>query len=244
MNKVIKIIMIILLAVALFFVNAFFGNPISKSLASRAANKYIDENYINFKFKRDKIFYNFKTADYTVRLQDEESEDTKFEVAFDSLGRFKRDTFDDIKFNTWLRFQDELRDYGKELAKKENLPFELNLTSSDDKDYNELTLDEKVDFDHFPFNVEVNVFGYAEEPTKEIAIEYLEEASKVMEKTPLKIKNYSIILVPEKNRKEDGEALDWKGALTVYDIPKEKINDLTTEYIDELIEEGNKPKDN
>lgn len=65
-----------------------------------------------------------------------------------------------------------------------------------------------------------------------------------MEKTPLEIKSYSIILVPEKNRKENGEALDWKGALTVYDIPKEKINDLTTEYLDELIEEGNQPKDN
>lgn len=244
MNKVIKIIMIILLAVVLFFVNAFFGNPISKALASRAANKYIDENYINFKLKRDKIFYNFKTADYTVRLQDEDSEDTKFEVAFDSLGRFRYDTFSDIKFNTWLRFEDELRNYGKELAKKENLPFELNLTSSDEKDYNELTLDEKVDFDHFPFRLEVNVLGYAEEPTKEIAIKYLQEASKVMEKTPLEIKNYSIILVPEKNRKEDGEALDWKGSLSVHNIPKEKMNDLTTKYIDELIEEGNKPKDN
>lgn len=244
MNKVIKIIMIILLAVVLFFVNAFFGNPISKALASRAANKYIDENYINFKLKRDKIFYNFKTADYTVRLQDEDSEDTKFEVAFDSLGRFRYDTFSDIKFNTWLRFDDELRNYGKELAKKENLPFELNLTSSDEKDYNELTLDEKVDFDHFPFRVEVNVLGYAEEPTKEIAIKYLKEASKVMEKTPLEIKNYSIILVPEKNRKEDGEALDWKGSLSVHNIPKEKMNDLTTKYLDELIGEGNKPKDN
>lgn len=244
MNKVIKIIMIILLGVALFFVNAFFGNPISKALASRAANKYIDENYKDHKLKRDKIFYNFKTAYYTVRLQDENSEDTKFEVAFDSLGRFKSDSFFDIKFNTWLRFEEELRNYGKELAKKENLPFKLNLIQSDEKDYNELTLDEKVDFDHFPFRVEVNVFGYAEEPTKEIAIKYLQEASKTMEKTPLEIKSYSIILVPEKNRKEDGEALDWKGALTVYDIPKEKINDLTTEYLDELIEEGNQPKDN
>ena len=189
MNKIIKILMILLIAVALFFVNAFFGNPISKAIASRAANKYIDENFINFKLKREKIFYNFKNAAYTVRIQDEESEDTKFEVAFDSLGRFKYDSFDDIKFNTWLRFQDELRNYGKELAKKENLPFELNLSSSDEKDF-------------------------------------------------------SVILVPEKNRKENGEALDWKDALSVYGIPKEKINDLTTEYIDELIEEGNKPKDN
>ena len=244
MNKIIKILMILLIAVALFFVNAFFGNPISKAIASRAANKYIDENYINFKLKREKIFYNFKNAAYTVRIQDEESEDTKFEVAFDSLGRFKYDSFDDIKFNTWLRFQDELRNYGKELAKKENLPFELNLSSSDEKDLSELTLDEKVDFDHFPFRVDVNVFGYAKEPNNEKLIEYLQEASKVMEKTPLEIKSYSIILVPEKNRKENGEALDWKDAPSVYGIPKEKINDLTTEYIDELIKEGNKPKDN
>ena len=244
MNKIIKILMILLIAVALFFVNAFFGNPISKAIASRAANKYIDENYINFKLKREKIFYNFKNAAYTVRIQDEESEDTKFEVAFDGYGRFKYDSFDDIKFNTWLRFQDELQNYGKELAKKENLPFELNLNSSDEKDFSVLTLDEKVDFNHFPFKVDVNLYGFAEEPTKEKLIEYLKEASQVMEKTPLEIKSYSIILVPEKNRKENGEALDWKDAPSVYGIPKEKINDLTTEYIDELIKEGNKPKDN
>ncbi len=44
----------------LFFYIAFFGNPICRILADRAADKYIETHYKDLDLNRDEIFYNFK----------------------------------------------------------------------------------------------------------------------------------------------------------------------------------------
>ena len=44
-----------------------------------------------------------------------------------------------------------------------------------------------------------------------------------MDKTSLKVTKYSVILVPEENKKPDGEAESWEGALRVNDVSEEVL---------------------
>lgn len=54
-----KIAIGIFVLLVLAAVNAIFGNPISKALADRGADKVIAEKYGNLDLSREKAVYNF-----------------------------------------------------------------------------------------------------------------------------------------------------------------------------------------
>lgn len=70
------------LAIILFFVGAFFGNPVSRVLANKAANDYLKTHYTDLEPEKESAFYNFKDAKYVVRLQDKNSPDSQFRAHF------------------------------------------------------------------------------------------------------------------------------------------------------------------
>lgn len=70
------------LAIILFFAVAFFGNPVSRVLANKAANDYLKTHYTDLELKKERAFYNFKDAKYVVRLQDKNSPDSQFRAHF------------------------------------------------------------------------------------------------------------------------------------------------------------------
>ena len=111
--------------ILLFFYIAFFGNPISRLMAEKSATKYIEIHYKDLELIRDRAHYNFKDGYYIVRFRDKNSEDTKFYLGFDSFGRLKANTYDSILFNTFIRLDNELSEYGKSLEKKYNFPYEI-----------------------------------------------------------------------------------------------------------------------
>lgn len=216
------IFLAIILAIFYFI---FFGNPISRLMAEKSATKYIEAHYKDLDLNRDKAFYNFKDGYYIVRLRDKNSKDTKFYLGFDSFGRLKADTYDSILFNTFIRLSDELNDYGKKLAKKYNFPYKISLTTVDDDIEKKLTLDQEFDFDNFKEDINAQVFGYVKKPSLEECFNVLCDLQKIMDKTSLKVTKYSIILIPEENKKPDGEAESWRDALGVYDVPEEIVRD-------------------
>lgn len=209
--------------ILLFFYIAFFGNPISRLMAEKSANKYIEANYKDLDLNRDRAYYNFKNGYYIIRLRDKNSKDTKFFLGFDSFGRLKADTYDSILFNTWIRLSDELRDYGKGLEKKYNFPYEISLTTVNDDLEEKLVLDQKFDFNNFKEDVNAQAFGYVEKPSLEECLDILCDLQEIMDKTSLKVTKYSIILIPEENKKPDGEAESWAGSVNVYDVPAEVV---------------------
>ena len=222
-SKVFIGLFIFLAIIFAFICLAFFGNPISRLAAERSATKYIEAHYKDLDLNRDKAYYNFKDGYYIVRLSDKNSEDTKFYLGFDSFGRQKADTYDSILFNTWIRLSDELRDYGKGLEKKYNFPYEISLTTVNDDLEEKLVLDEKFDFNNFKEDVNAQAFGYVKNPSLEKCFDVLCDLQKIMDKTSLKVTKYSIILIPEENKKPDGEAESWVGALSVHDVPEEIV---------------------
>lgn len=214
------IIFIIIFAI---FYLIFFGNPISRLVAERSATKYIEANYKDLDLNRDKAYYNFKDGYYIVRLRDKNSEDTKFYLGFDSFGKIKADTYDSILFNTFIRLDNELSTYGKKLAKNYNFPYKISLTTVNDDIEEKLHLDQEFDFDNFKEDVLAQAFGYTKNPNLEEGLDILCNLQKIMDKTSLKVTKYSIILVPEENKKPDGEAESWGGSISVHDVPEEVV---------------------
>lgn len=209
--------------ILLFFYIAFFGNPISRLIAEKSATKYIESHYKDLDLIRDRAYYNFKDGYYIVRLRDKNSEDTKFYLGFDSFGKLKQDTYDDILFNTEIRLSDELREYGSKLQEKYNFPYKISLTTLNDDIEEKLTLDQKFDFNNFKEDVNAQAFGYVKKPSLEVCFDVLCELQKIMDKTSLKVTKYSVILIPEENKKPDGEAESWAGSVSVHDVPAEVL---------------------
>ena len=207
----------------LFFYIAFFGNPISRLIAEKSATKYIETHYKDLDLIRDRAYYNFKNGYYIVRLRDKNSEDTKFYLGFDSFGKIKADTYDSILFNTFIRLSDELNDYGKKLAEKYNFPYEVSLTTLNNDLEEKLILDQEFDFNNFKEDLNAQAFGYVKKPSLEECFNVLSDLQKIMDKTSLKVTKYSIILVPEENKRPDGEAESWAGSISVSDVPQEVL---------------------
>ncbi len=123
-----KIAFGILIAVALVVLNALHGNPVSKALAERGADKVIAAKYGDLDLSREKVFYNFKAPEYVVHLQDKNSEDSAFELCFDSFGRLQRDRYDLHIDNMVERFDRAIHDNGSGLEKAHDLPYQITLS--------------------------------------------------------------------------------------------------------------------
>lgn len=99
----------LLVGVVLFYWNAFLGNPISRILANRTAEDYIEEQYPNMEFEEVKANYNFKKGAYGVYLQAKDSVDTHFTLSISQTGEVVNDDYDFYvasKLNTWYRIND------------------------------------------------------------------------------------------------------------------------------------------
>ncbi|VYT83984.1 hypothetical protein [Peptoniphilus gorbachii] len=223
LSKVFISLFIFLAIIFSIFYLIFFGNPISRLVAEKSATKYIEANYKDLDLNRDKAYYNFKDGYYIVRLRDKNSKDTKFYLGFNSFGRIKADTYDSILFNTFIRLDNELSAYGKKLAKNYNFPYKISLTTVDDDIEEKLVLDQKFDFNNFKEDINAQAFGYTKNPNLEEGLDILCNLQKIMDKTSLKVTKYSIILIPEENKKPDGEAESWGGSISVHDVPEEVV---------------------
>lgn len=75
------------LGIIIFFLTvtmSFTGNPISKLLAHRAAEKYVEREYSEHNLDVENVFYNFKIGGYDVTVQDKNSKDVRFSVIYKS----------------------------------------------------------------------------------------------------------------------------------------------------------------
>lgn len=229
------IFLVIILAI---FYLLFFGNPISKIVANRAADKYIETHYKNLDLNRDETFYNFKDGYYTVRLRSKKSKDTKFMLGFDSFGKLKQNTYENILFNTEVRLLDELREYGATIQKKYNFPYEISLNTIEDVPREDLVLDQEFDFDNFKEEVGAEVVGFSKNPNLEECLDVLCDSQKILDKTSLKVTKYAVILIPEENKKPDGEAESWQNSLGVYDVPEDVVRNRDLKEFKNIYEEA------
>ena len=234
-NHVDKIAFGILIVVALVVLNALFGNPVSKALAERGADKVIAATYGDLDLSREKANYNVEGGDYVVFLKDKNSEDSAFELCFDSFGRLQRDTYDLRIDNTVERFDRAIHDYGRGLEKAYDFPYQITLSYWDKIDPAEdLTVDQPVDMKHLPFKLQAQIYGVGKDATAEEAMGLFQALQKIMDAEGLNVTAYAINLVPGKNRNEKGEVERWDGMFSVYDVPQTVVQEGDVDAMEKL----------
>ena len=111
---------LIIIAGLCWFANALVGNPVSKWLAVRTAEKHLEEVYGGTDFEIEKIGFNFKDTDYYAHIKSPSSEDSSFSLRIDMFGNLMLDTYESRVLtgnNTQNRLYMEYRALADEVAK-------------------------------------------------------------------------------------------------------------------------------
>ena len=231
------------LAIILFFAVSFFGNPISKGLANKAANDYLKTHYTELELEKERAFYNFKDAKYVVRLQDKNSPDSSFELIFDSLGHLKYDSYGDRELNTFRRYVDFLNNLSDEIANENGFDFDFRLSPSGKEYYRSyLNLDQAFDANDLPSNVVANFKSYAESPCLEDIMDNLKKVQAVLAKRKIPVESFSGLIIPLADKEDEDKAETWANAINVFGVPEKVIVNGDMKALKKIYDEGNKIK--
>ena len=258
MRKSVKIILIslaILLAgVIVYFVCAFFGNPVSYLLAKNSADNYIEENYADYDFEIEKIGYDFKITGYYARVVNPGSKDSYFNIYFDLLGKPVYDTFDNIEngWNTFVRLENEYRELVDTVEDEIKKEFTTDIfygeinTSEIADDYcgkepygipmSDLVLDYDYDIDEVGKKAGHIVFYYDEtELTAEKSAERLLKAKEIFDKNNIKFYAIDFIAQEPKTEENAGNRKEFSVREFLYsDIYEEGLAERLQEAADDL----------
>lgn len=112
------------------FANSLVGNPLSKYLAKRGAEKYLAEQYPGTDFYVEQLGFNFKFSDYYAHIRSKESIDSQFTLHIDYFGKVYHDTYDSVTsgYVTKQRLDTEYRKLTDRVFNDPALPFELSIS--------------------------------------------------------------------------------------------------------------------
>lgn len=136
----------ILIVGILWVANGFIGNPISKLLADKEAEKYIHETYPDMDLEISKAAYNFKTGGYNVFVELPSSLDTHFSLEISPTGDIRWDSYEGYvsgKFNTWDRVNMEYRKMVDDVFESNDFIYKSEIN------FGELKLKEKESYESF-----------------------------------------------------------------------------------------------
>ena len=130
MKKYIRIIGIVLvislIAVLIWFGNVMMGNPVSHTLASKAAKAYLSDRFSDTDYEMERITYSFKDGRYHAFMVSPTSIDGDFSVCFSMLGEYCYDTYDSVQdgWNTAQRLNSEYRKLTDTILNDPALPYD------------------------------------------------------------------------------------------------------------------------
>ena len=128
-KKVLKIIAFII-AIALILgicwvANGLNGNPISKMLAKKAANEYLEANFPDTDYYIEELGFSFKFTNYYAHVRSKTSMDTQFTLEIDMLGNVYFDTYESVTggFVTARRVEQEYRELTNQIFENLSFPY-------------------------------------------------------------------------------------------------------------------------
>lgn len=133
MKKSVKIPIIILvlmfIAIGVFFWNALYGNPISESKAEKAAEKHVQKQYADTDYKIEEVLFDFKLGEYFATVVSPSSIDTHFEILISASGKVRHDTYDNVTsgWNTYQRIDKEYMELVDEVFMGEDFPLKSEI---------------------------------------------------------------------------------------------------------------------
>lgn len=115
-KKILKILALVLALCLLgglgWFANGLVGNPVSRLLAKRALENYVEQTYSHLDLKTERFGFDFKSGGYFAYVRAEGSLDTAFYIDMDMLGHVTYDSYDTwvtSKMNTERRVEEQYR---------------------------------------------------------------------------------------------------------------------------------------
>ena len=117
---------LIIIAGLCWFANALVGNPVSKWLATRTAEKHLEKVYGDTDFVIEKIGFNFKDTDYYAHVISPSSEDSSFSLRIGMWGQLLLDTYESRVLtgnNTQNRLYMEYRALADTVLEAPDYPF-------------------------------------------------------------------------------------------------------------------------
>lgn len=124
--KIIALVIAIALIVGICWVaNGLNGNPISKMLAKKAANEYLEENFSDTDYYIEELDFSFKFSNYYAHVRSVTSMDTQFTLHIDMLGNVYFDTYDSVTggFVTARRVEQEYRELTNQIFENPSFPY-------------------------------------------------------------------------------------------------------------------------
>ena len=128
-KKVLKIIAFVI-AIALILgicwvANGLNGNPISKMLAKKGANEYLEANFPDTDYYIEELGFSFKFSNYYAHVRSVTSIDTQFTLHIDMLGNVYFDTYDSVTggFVTARRVEQEYRELTNQIFENPSFPY-------------------------------------------------------------------------------------------------------------------------
>ncbi len=230
-KKILKAVLIIVavsfVGIAVWFANGFFGNPVSKHLAIKSAQEYLEANFAGTDYEVEDSFYDFKSSAYNVHIKSPTSADSSFTICAGLDGEIIYDTYEnDVaeKGNTARRIGEAYRKAADKVFDSDAFPYESDICFGDIEfvpasyadnhgipEYaiitNELELDENYDIKDFGSKAgHLTVYVQSETVTAEKLGEVLLSIKDLFDKNGVTF--YVIDCVLEYPKPEDGAQKD------------------------------------
>lgn len=141
---------VIILAIALvfgYFINGFFGNPISKHLATKTAEKQLASCYADTDYIIDDVRYSLKDGRYYAYIISPASPDSAFTLYISMLGKIELDDHESRvtgRWNTAMRIDAEYGAAVDRIIDGEAFPYNVDIG------YGALLFDRDVSLSDFP----------------------------------------------------------------------------------------------
>lgn len=82
--------------------------------------------------------------------------------------------------------------------------------------------------------------AYAEKPSLDDLMNGLKKVYDALKERNIAVKSYSGLVIPNADKKDDGEAETWKNAVSVNDVPEKVIVDGDMKALKRIYDKGNK----
>ena len=137
-KKILKIAALVL-ALALIvgvciFANSLVGNPISKMLATKTAEKYLEENHPGKDYVLEGVTFNFKFICYNAHFKSPSSPDSSFSLMLGMDGKIIQDYYENnvlTGWNTARRLSDEYRAAVGKVLDNPTFPYQIDIGYGD-----------------------------------------------------------------------------------------------------------------
>ena len=137
-KKILKIAAFVL-ALALIvgvcvFANSLVGNPISKLLATKTAEKYLEENHPGKDYQLDGVTFSFKLTCYFAYFSSPGSPDSSFSLMLGMVGKIIHDYYENnvlTGWNTARRLSDEYRAAVGKVLDNPAFPYHIDIGYGD-----------------------------------------------------------------------------------------------------------------